>query len=182
MLTRGTSITRVVPESALESMRRRPSRSAIRSLIPRQAECRPGPAPRRVEPDAVVLYDRSDRTVRTADQYGHLLGLRVLQDVGERLLHDAVEGGLELAPQALVGKLGAELHGDPGLLREGLRKTLERGREPEGVERLRAQLDGESADVVDRADDQLAHVLERARPVLVALGVLDRLQAEQDRG
>ena len=61
------------------------------------------------------------------------------------------------------------------------RRSLERRDEAEVVERLRPQLDGEAAHIVQRLDDLLAHGSERLGAFLVAPGLLDRLQAEQHR-
>jgi hypothetical protein len=59
--------------------------------------------------------------------------------------------------------------------------VLERRDQAEVVEGLRPQLDGESANVVERLDDLLANGGEGLCALLVALRLLDRLQAEQHR-
>jgi hypothetical protein len=61
-----------------------------------------------------------------------------------------------------------------------LSEPLERGHEAEVVERLRAQLDREPADVLERRAHELAQL--RRAAVSVALPfVLERLEPEQDR-
>ena len=62
--------------------------------------------------------------------------LRVLDDVRERLLDDAVERGLDLGRQALLAEPSLEIDVDVGLLGERLGEPLERGNEAEVVERL----------------------------------------------
>ena len=56
-----------------------------------------------------------------------------------------------------------------------------RGHEPEVVERLRSELNREPADVLERADDELAEIGGGRAHVLVAAGFLDGAKPEQDR-
>ena len=105
----------------------------------------------------------------------------MLDDVGQRLLDDAVEGGFDVGWKPLADpRLEVDAHA--GLLGEGVAQPLERRREPEVVERLRPQLDSQAAHVVQRLDDLLAHSGQGLDALGVALSLLDRLQAEQHRG
>ena len=136
----------------------------------------------RREADAVVLDHRGDRVALAGHEHAHPRGPGVLDHVRQRLLDDPVEGGLDRRRQPFLAQHRLELDRDRGLLGEGLGQALERGHEPEVVERLRAELDGEAPHVVERLDEQRAQARRRlARPGLV-LGLLDRPQAEQHRG
>ena len=75
-----------------------------------------------------------------------------------------------------------ELDVDPGLLAEALGEPLDRRHEPEVVQRLRAQLDGEPADVLERRADEVAHLGHRRAQRHPVLRLLEAAQAEQDRG
>src|SRR5205823_4416420 len=58
---------------------------------------------------------------------------------------------------------------------------LERGNQPEVVERLRAQLDRKAAHVLQRRDHELAQLLCRRLRLRRRSRLLDRFQPEQDR-
>src|SRR5262249_25672347 len=107
--------------------------------------------------------------------------LGVLDDVRQRLLDNAKEGGLDLAGQPLDLRRRFQLDADSGRLLERLGETLERRHEAEVLEHLRPKLEREPTHVLERRDDALAQ-LGRSLPCrLAALGLLDRLQTEKDR-
>src|SRR5215218_4106121 len=64
------------------------------------------------------------------------------------------------------------------MARVSLDQPLERRDEAEVVERLRAKLDGEPSDVLERLDGSRANIRERASSLVVVLRLLDRLEAE----
>ena len=132
------------------------------------------------EAAAVVLDHRGDRARAAGEHDADRARLRVLDDVRQRLLHDPIERRLDVVREP-VADAGLELDPHSRLLGEGLAQALERGDEPEVVQRLRAQLHREPADVVERLDDLLAHGGERRGPLLVGPRLLDGLQTEQHR-
>src|SRR5512132_2226749 len=73
------------------------------------------------------------------------------------------------------------MHADPSLLGEGLGQPLQSSNEPEVVERLRPQLDGEPADVLQGPDNELPQLEHGLTEVLAVVRLLDRLQPEQNR-
>ena len=78
-----------------------------------------------------------------------MLGLRVLDDVGQRLLHDAVEDGLDFTRQPALGEPRLELRRRfRSALRSWSMRRSSAGANPEVVESLRAQLDGKPPDVL----------------------------------
>src|SRR5207248_3841439 len=107
--------------------------------------------------------------------------MRMLDDVREGFLDNAIERRLRLRGQALVSKAGLEAYGNARLRAEGLRQALERGPEAEVVEHLRPQLDCQAPDVVQRRDDELAHVRDGSARIVAFDLLLERLQTEQDR-
>ena len=109
--------------------------------------------------------------------------VRVLDDVRQRLLDDAVERGLDLGGKPLVAEARLEANVDARLLAERLREPLERGDEAEVVEHLRTKLDREPPHVLQRRDDELADARRpRSRASSRLDASLERLQAEEDRG
>ena len=90
------------------------------------------------KPAPVVLDQRGHEPLALGDCDADLVvAPRVLDDVRQRLLDDAVERGLYLPWQSLRFEVVRERHVDPGLLCEGLGQPLERRDEPEVVERSR---------------------------------------------
>ena len=106
----------------------------------------------------------------------------MLQDVGQCLLDDAVEGSLRLRRQALpIIEIRLHVHADLALLEDRVAKTFERGHETEVVQRSRAQLHREPPDILQRRDHELAELGEAGAAVVGLDTLLERLQAEQDR-
>ena len=174
----GTSATIVVPASRARLELQLAAQQREPLAHPEQAETLGAGVGH--EAAAVVLDHRRDRARAAREHDADRARLRVLDDVRQRLLHDPVERGLDVARQP-VADARLELDPHPGLLGEGLAQALERGDEAEVVERLRPQLDREPADVVQRLDDLLAHGGERRGPLLVGPRLLDGLQPEQHR-
>ena len=106
----------------------------------------------------------------------------MLDDVRQRLLHEPVQRRLDLGREATVAlKVGDELDRHAGLLREVVRQPLERGDEAEVVERRRAELDRETADVLERRADELPHLADGRLERRLVVHVLEAAQAEEDR-
>ena len=106
------------------------------------------------------------------------------RDVGERLLHDAIDRGLDRRREPLGDSLAGERRGDPVPLLEFLQTGLERGHEAVVVEDGRAEKLRELAELSHRLGGQpacvggsRAQLAERGRQLL-----LDRLQVGGDRG
>ena len=176
----GTSATSVAPAPSPDSICSRPSSRPTRSRIPSspkppsrtEAGSKPCPSSSITAATAPGFRDQNDADVACA---------RVLDDVREGLLDDAVERGLHLGRKPLRREAGLEAYPDPGLRAERLGQPLERRDEAEVVEHLRPQLDREPAHVMQRRDDELAHVGDRLRALVALDLLLERLQAEQDR-
>ena len=117
--------------------------------------------PRSIAHDGVAL---------SLEQDADPAGLRVLDDVRQRLLHDAVERGFGLARQPLVAEARLEIDPQAALLAERLCEPLHGRHQPEVVERGRPQLDREPPDVLQgrrrraRAPTRRRRALSSARP------------------
>ena len=144
------------------SIRFRPSRRRA----PRAPACRAAriPVPRApfivgIEPHAVVLDDEEDRVGASLEDDVDALGARVLGDVGQRFLRDAVERRLDLGGEAIVEQArGVQLGRDADAPRPVLDVVGERGAQAEVVERGRAKLPDE---LIDVAIELLRDLLER---------------------
>ena len=90
-------------------------------------------------------------------------------------MHDPVERGLHIARQPPLAEGGAEVDADVRLLGERVDQPLQRGHETEVVEHGGAQLDGEAAHVLERADDLLSEVAKRVAGRVVCERLLERL-------
>ena len=112
----------------------------------------------RRRPRSTALTPSSRRRQHDAD----LARGRVLDDVRQRLLHEPVERRLGLGREPLSPSIAATVARIPVRSAKRSREPLERGHEPEVVERARPQLDGEAAHVLERLDDELAK--RRPRP------------------
>ena len=110
-----------------------------------------------------------------------MAGLRVLDHVRQRLLRDPVERRLHLRGQAGLAEPRLEVDLDPRLLAERLDEPLDRRHEPEVVERLRPELDGQAAHVLERRHDELPQLAGRSREIVRVLRVLHAFQPEEDR-
>ena len=177
----GTSATIVVPERSLDSISRRPSRSASRSRIPSN----PTPPSRVVvvsKPDpsssitaATAVSRRATETlIRRA-----LACLTTFVSASWTTRKSAVSTSLG---SRVLAERGVEVDLDAGLLGERLRQPLERGDEAEVVEHLRTQLDREAADVLEREDDVLPQLGACSLSGMPGERLLERLETEQDRG
>ena len=173
----GTSATSVVPPPGRDSI----VEVAVRAARAARA-CRASPSPSvsRLAGRSRGRRPRSRATALPSLRVSRMLdlpGLRVLDDVRQRLLHDAVERGLDLRRRAARRRAAPRARPSmPGLLAKRRREPLERRDEAEVVERLRPQLDREPADVLQRrrrraraarrracrAASRLARVLERS--------------------
>ena len=177
----GTSATTVVPAPGRDSISSLPSISASRSRMPR----RPTPSSGTValvEPGSVVLDHRGDAGCAAGERDADVLRVRVLDDVGERLLHDSVERSLHVAGQSRLSERGVEVDPNVRLFSERLGQPLERRYEPEVVEHRRAQLYGQAAHVLERAHDVLPQLGERRARRVVGQRFLERFQPQQDGG
>ena len=178
----GTSATSVVPAPGVDSTCSRPPTSADALAHADETErvrARRG----RVEARAVVLDHGDDGAVLALQEDADALGAGVLDDVRQRLLDDAVERRLDLGRQPLVAELRLEVDLRGRVCSRNVSaEPLDGRHEPEVVERRRAQLDREPADVLQRRDDELAHRRRAPSRASVGLGrLLERLQPEQDR-
>ena len=177
----GTSATSVVPAPDDDSIRSRPPTSPTRSRMPASPRAS-SRVPARVEARAVVLDHGDDGPVLAGEQDADVARAGVLDDVRQRLLDDAVEGGLDFAREPLLAELRLQVDPEPRLLAERGGEPLDRRHEAEVVERGRAQLDRERAHVLQRRDDELAHGRDRGARLVAPDRLLERLQPEQDRG
>ena len=156
----GTSATTVVPEPDVDSTCSRPPASATRSRIPTRPSAsarvtlgsKPEPSSSTTATTALLFRCRRMLT---------RVGAGVLDHVGQRLLDDAVERRLRVARQPRLAELRLQVDPQAALLPERVRQALDGGNEAEVVEGGRAQLDRQSADVLQRRADELADGVER---------------------
>src|SRR4051794_2398529 len=95
-----------------------------------------------LETEAVVLDRRGDLLASAGEDDANLARGRVLHDIRQRLLDDAVERRLDLVGQTVVERrLDRRL--DPTAFGERLPQALDSRPEPEVVERRRPELNGE---------------------------------------
>ena len=151
------------PAPSVDSIASLPSSSPTRSFIPTSPSPSLGAACRRRSPARRPRSRRSPSSRVLVTTMLTRVALGVLADVRQRLLHDPVEGGLDLR------RRGAACRGSPGCRPRS--RTARRtprasrssaGSEAEVVERARPQLDREPPDVLERVDDLLAQ-LRRGR-------------------
>src|SRR5262245_18025474 len=111
-----------------------------------------------LEADPIGLDPAADdaRTAIEADAHGG--GLRVLDDIRQRLLNDPEERGLDDGRQPPLERC-LDAHGNAGAPPDALREKADGGHEPQVVEDRRAQLVGEAPelrlDLVEHAVDIL---------------------------
>ncbi len=113
----------------------------------------------------VVLHLDQQLPVGFRDRDTHPVGAGVLGDVRERLLHESVDGGLELLTEARL-RLGAgerELAVDleSALLAMAVKERLDRRAQPQLVQGGRAQLGDDRAQVGDLPLDMLHGLVHR---------------------
>ena len=146
-------MTQVGPPSS-EATLSRPPASSARSRIPvspNPARTWSGSNPR---PSSCTI--ELHLVGALLDPQAHVLGTRVLDRVAERFLHDAVDRGLGVAGQALLGvQADVDLDREARDRRLALGQRLDRRAEPEVVECSRAQFGDQVA--------QLAHLLAEVR-------------------
>src|SRR5438067_8827875 len=137
-----------------------------------------------VEAAAVVLDDREYLPVAALDDQAHARGLGVLEDVGQRLLHDAVDSRLDGRRKALVVKPDrVYVHCYATLRRPLPDEQAQRGVQPQVVQRWRAQLECEVVNRLVDPQGQLPQLLDTARHVgRAALLLLRGLEADVQRG
>ena len=182
VIASGTSATSVVPDRRRDSIAQPPADEADplahadepEALLADALGSNPRPSSSTTAATDAVPLRQHDADVRR---------VRVLDDVRERLLDDAVERRLDLGRQPLVAELRLEVDASPVCSPERLDEPLDRRDEPEVVERRRPQLDREPAHVLQRRDDELADATRPPpAPPRPRDALLERLQAEQDRG
>jgi hypothetical protein len=110
-----------------------------------------------------------------------MAGIRVLDDVRQRLLNDSVEDGLDVLWETIIVKPRLELNLEAGLLGEAGRQSLESGLEPEVVERGRTQLDCEPAHILQGLDDTRAECGDPIAELSNVARLLQRFEAEENR-
>ena len=79
----------------------------------------------------------------------------MLDDVGQGLLHDSVERGLDLGGEPQIAELVLQIDVEACVLSKHVHQALDRRAETEVVERGGTQLNCEPPDVLKRRDDQL---------------------------
>ena len=179
----GTSATIVVPEPSA-GLDREPTAEEPDALA-HADEAEPAVARSAgAEAPAVVLDDRGHRRRRAGVRTMlTCVASRVLGDVGERLLDDPVERGLDLGRQPVVADGRLEVDRDPRLLGERLASRSSAGTRPKSSSACGPKLDREPADVLQRRRRAAAAAPAAASRASSSVGrVLDPLQAEQDRG
>ena len=119
----------------------------------------------RIEADAIVFDDEQDLVAAAFEDDVDVRRPRVLGDVGQRLLRDAVQRRFRFRGQPIVEQArGVQLRRDADPLRPVLDIVRQRRPQPEIVERRRAQLPHQMVDVpVDLLRDGLERGDQRAR-------------------
>ena len=135
----------------------------------------------RVETPAIVLDHRHHRGVLLHDEDADTTGGRMLHDVRERLLHDAIERRLDRLRQALV-RARATRSRSRGRFAPDRSPRADRAPRPSPKSSSAEGLSSTAsrAHVLQRLDDELA---QRRDTVLRvgSTGLLERLQPEEDR-
>ena len=111
----------------------------------------------RVEASPVVLDDEPHDSVRLRHEDPDAARIRMLEDVGDRLLRDAVEDSLGVGGQALVGNLRLDVDGQATVLRHRIDEALDRVPSRRGGFRhfrVREGLGGEPRRVVRQERDR----------------------------
>src|SRR5205814_9447711 len=111
--------------------------------------------------ETVVFDHGCDSSIGTGQKDADTLRIRVLDGGRQCVLDEPVERRLDVLGQTLVRESRLELDRDARLLGGGRGQASESRLEPEVVERLGSQLDGESANVLQGGDDELARACER---------------------
>ena len=127
-------------------------------------------------PSSCTSISSSPSASPTVD--AHLVRAGVLGDVRERLLHQPVDGGLELLDRGVrrlpgSGSASSPSISKPALLAVAVEQRLDRRPQPELVERGRAQLGDDRAQVLDLALDVLHRLAHRL------LGPLEIIAAQR---
>src|SRR5437762_9383089 len=135
----------------------------------------------RRQPDPVVAHLEPELVSLAGERHPHALRVRVAGDVGERLLDDAVDRGLDLLREALLESLGGELRRDLVPPAEGFEVRLDRPREPVEIEPGRAQQLRELAHLAEGLGDQASR-LARPRAELAQVGRELPLEQPEVRG
>ena len=167
----------VVPLPAADSIWSVAPTSAARSCMPSSPNPRP-PSPRpEVESDAIVLDDEQHVIGPPLEHDVDVLGARVLGDVVERFLRDAIERRFSVRRETIVQESGGvQLGGDADALRPVLNVVRQRRPQAEIVERGRPELPDEMIDVaVELLCDRFERVDLRAQFGAVAARVLEGL-------
>ena len=147
----GTSAAIVVPAPSCDSTVSRPSISASRSFIPRSRQT--AAVARALETLPVVLDQHGHGSLSLGKHDADSASLRVLDDVRQGLLCDAVERGLDFLGESLWPELLDEIDLDPGLLAEVLDQALEGRDEAKVVEGFRPELNREAPNILQRGHD-----------------------------
>ena len=114
--------------------------------------------------------------------HAHVCRTGVLDDIRERLLHDAVQRRLDIGREPLLAEPDLDQHVEPAFLADRLAEPANSGLEAEVVQRRRPQLDGEPAHVLERPHDEAAQLGRSCLGGFRTFGALDGREAEQDRG
>src|SRR5256885_14664460 len=103
-----------------------------------------------------VVLDHHCGSVAAADEQDAAPGgASVLDDVRQRFLDDAIERRLYFGGEPFLAELSLEIDADRRGFRERLREALNRGNQPEVIERLRPKLHCETSDVLERPYDEV---------------------------
>jgi len=139
------------------------------------------------EAASIVGHCDLDRAVALDDGDADPLRARVLGDVGQRLLHDPVDRGLDqrrepgrLLPR-VEPKIDVELGIDPRERRPALRERLQRRPDAELVQRRRAHVRDEAAHRLDACVDVLDRLGDGGRQIL-GLHARERSETQLHRG
>ena len=177
----GTSATIVVPRRTRDSIRDRPPTSATARAC-RRGRARPLRAAR-VEAPPVVLDHGHDGDVLARDEDADTAGVRVLHDVRQRLLDDAVERVSTSLGQALLAELRLEVDPELRLLaaraRRAARAPATSPKSSSAAGRSSTASRRTSCSVETTSSPHAPRPPPAPRPSPTAL---ERLQAEQDRG
>src|SRR5438552_3786145 len=139
-------------------------------------------ARRRVEAGSIVLHPQLDRRLVADEPNAHAARAGMFRHVGQRLLQNAVHGGLQGRRQDLrIESLDPQVHGDPVPLREFLDVTGHGRGEPDLVEDARVEPPREASHLIEGLGGYRAEPLCQLGCLCDGPGLLDRAQPHEQR-
>ena len=160
----GISTVSRVPLPGPLSSRRSPRSCATRSRMPTRPMPRDAPGAAHLlgpEPDPIVFDRDQHRVGQPLQEDAARRGLGVLGDVGQRLLHDAIDPGLGFGREPFIDAVLQQLDADAVPAAEPLQVPLDRRRQAEVVEHRGMEEPRQVADGVQRPLGDPARVVQR---------------------